>query len=160
MVIPVDNWFYNTLVPFYNRYCAFPGGKIYHVFPPGNARYLVDRHVRIPFFFPPNSFFFEKKTSVRNEGGYRAVDKGSVMAQPVQIAAAADDEEEFEEFDTDHWPVTEKEDASLWDAEWDNEEVDEEFAKKFQEEQEKMEAEKSARDKSPQIGSGVTEGTE
>jgi hypothetical protein len=82
------------------------------------------------------------------------------MAQPVQIAAAADDEEEFEEFDTDHWPVTEKEDASLWDAEWDNEEVDEEFAKKFQEEQEKMEAEKSARDKSPQIGTGVTEGTE
>jgi hypothetical protein len=143
------------------------------------------------------------------------------------VTAAADDEEEFEEFESEHWPVTEKEDATLWDAEvrrrpqrgslcartwrarastraratarwrgglspllrlrlpplppvpspislgggadrragglaaqWDNDEVDEEFAKKFQAEMEKMEAEKAeqaegAGSKSPPLSGSI-----
>ena len=62
------------------------------------------------------------------------------------LAAAADDEEEFEEFEAGQWGVAATEDASLWEtaAEWDAEEVDTEFAAKFQAEMEKMEAEKAA----------------
>lgn len=79
------------------------------------------------------------------------------MAHNTPVTAAADDEEEFEEFEGEQWPVTQKEDASLWDAEWDNDEIDEEFAKKFQMEMEKMEVEKA--DKSQPV-SGAPEGTE
>ena len=39
------------------------------------------------------------------------------MAANQAVTAAADDEEEFEEFESEHWPITQKEDASLWDAE-------------------------------------------
>ena len=106
-----------------------------------------------------------------------------MMAAPGVVVVAADDEEEFEEFEGEHWPVTEKEDATLWDAEvhagparcggwcarsrgasdtravvqWDNDEVDEEFAKKLQAEMEKMEAEKAERagSKSPARSGGV-----
>jgi hypothetical protein len=39
------------------------------------------------------------------------------MAQNVPVTAAADDEEEFEEFAGEQWPVSGKEDTSLWDAE-------------------------------------------
>ena len=143
------------------------------------------------------------------------------MAQNAPVTAAADDEEEFEEFESEQWPLTSKEDTSLWDAEvrvhpallllhtcaqfcenaragtsatlwttsantnlavtcsicaqssarpllmicafaagqWDNDEIDEEFAKKFQAEMEKMENEKA--EKSPQTSTGAAaEGTE
>ena len=38
------------------------------------------------------------------------------MAQNARVTAAADDEEEFEEFESEQWPLTAKEDTSLWDA--------------------------------------------
>lgn len=39
------------------------------------------------------------------------------MAASVAVTAAADDEEEFEEFESENWPLTQKEDATLWDTE-------------------------------------------
>eukprot|EP00960_Hanusia_phi_P055552 763001-Hanusia_phi.AAC.3 len=41
------------------------------------------------------------------------------------------EEDEFEEFMEDDWPVNKQEDKTLWDTEWDKEEVDEVFAAKL-----------------------------
>ncbi len=53
-------------------------------------------------------------------------------------------EDEFEEFEEEDWAFTDKEDPTLWDFEWDTDQVDEAFAAALQAEIEKVTAESAA----------------
>jgi len=40
-------------------------------------------------------------------------------------------DDEFEEFEEENWPLAKKEDSSLWNTDWDTDEIDPTFAEKL-----------------------------